>query len=168
MILYSLSLSCRGGGQASQGCGECSLLAKFGDGAGKRNALGRFMQRAQVGGSRLGGWCGFLSFSAWQQQFNDAIGCCLRCRYQVDIGNICDSVNADWRREAQSLWSMWVAGDMAKATDVACNVTLSTVRDVLRQAVPSMFFSVSVGYVTLAALLVSYFPLRRWAQNALQ
>ena len=77
-------------------------------------------------------------------------------------------VNAEWRREAQSLWSVLVPGDVAKAVDVVYDITLSTVRDVLRQAVPSMFFSVAVGYVTLAVSLVSYFLLRRWTQNALQ
>lgn len=59
----------------------------------------------------------------------------------------------------------WGCG--TKAADVVYDITL-TVRDVLRQAVPSMFFSVAVGYVTLAVLLVSYFPLRRWTQNALK
>lgn len=62
---------------------------------------------------------------------------------------------------------MLAPGDVAKATDMACSVTLSTVRDVLRQAVPSMFFSVTVGYVTLVLSLVSCFPLRRWTQSAL-
>lgn len=63
---------------------------------------------------------------------------------------------------------MLITGDMAKTADMVYNMTTSTVHDVLRQAVPSMFFSVTVGYVTLAVLLVSYFPLRRWTQNALQ
>lgn len=63
---------------------------------------------------------------------------------------------------------MLVPGDVAKAVDVVYDITLSTVRDVLRQAVPSTLFSVAVGYVTLAVSLVSYFPLRRWTQNALQ
>lgn len=62
---------------------------------------------------------------------------------------------------------MLAPGDVAKATDMVCSVTLSTVRDVLRQAVPSMFFSVTVGYVTLVLSLVSCFPLRRWTQSAL-
>lgn len=53
-------------------------------------------------------------------------------------------VNAEWRREEQNLWSVPVPGDVAKAMDMEYNISLSTVRDVLRQAVPSMFFSVTV------------------------
>lgn len=75
-------------------------------------------------------------------------------------------LNAIWRK-VQILWSVLAPGDVAKATDIVCSVTLSTVRDVLRQAVPSMFFSVTVGYVTLVLSLVSCFPLRRWTQSAL-
>lgn len=77
-------------------------------------------------------------------------------------------LNAERRRETHSLWSVLVPGDTAKAMDVVYDTTLSTVHDMLRQAVPSTFFSVAVGYVTLAVSLVSYFPLRRWTQNALK
>lgn len=76
-------------------------------------------------------------------------------------------MNAKWRG-VQSLWSVLAPGDVAKVMDVVCSVTLSTVHDVPRQAVPSMFFSVTVGYVTLVLLLVSvFFPVKRWTQNTL-
>lgn len=65
-------------------------------------------------------------------------------------------MNAKWR-EVRSLWSMLAPGDVAKVMDVVCSVALSTVHDVQRQAVPSMFFSVTVGYVTVVLLLVSFF-----------
>lgn len=52
---------------------------------------------------------------------------------------------------------MLAPGDVAKVMDVVCSVALSTVHDVQRQAVPSMFFSVTVGYVTVVLLLVSFF-----------
>lgn len=64
-------------------------------------------------------------------------------------------LNAKWRG-VQSLWSVLAPGDIAKVMDVVCSVTLSAVHDVPRQAVPSMF-SVTVGYVTLVLLLVSFF-----------
>lgn len=49
-------------------------------------------------------------------------------------------VNAKRGREVQSLWSVLVPGDVAKAADTVYDITLSTVHCVLRQAVPSMFF----------------------------
>lgn len=64
-------------------------------------------------------------------------------------------LNAKWRG-VQSLWSVLAPGDVTKVMDVVCSVTLSTVHDVPRQAVPSMF-SVTVGYVTLVLLLISFF-----------
>lgn len=64
---------------------------------------------------------------------------------------------------------MLAPGDVAKVMDVVCSVALSAVHDVQRQAVPSMFFSVTVGYVTVVLLLVSFFffPVKRWTQNTL-
>lgn len=71
-------------------------------------------------------------------------------------------------REVQRLWSVLVPGDVAKAMDTVYDIALSAVHDVLRQGVPSVYFAVAVGCVMLAVSFVSYIPLRRWTQKALQ
>lgn len=72
------------------------------------------------------------------------------------------------QREGQCLWSLLVPGDMARAMDMVYDMALSAVHDVLRRGVPSVYFSVAVGYVMSAASLVSHIPLRRWTQKALK
>lgn len=127
------------------------------------------------GGGHAGQGCGCVWWHCWEQLCfgtqcrghtwlgagSRAIAmrqsCCLHHRRQAEIGE-------GWRMRNRGVQSLWNGLGMWPKPWLGCTTFPCLCAET---RCSSMFCPVSVGYVTLAVLLGSFFPLMRWTWSAL-